>query len=65
MSTQHRLTVKPYTWTHDDGREERGYMLRRGSGFMFLDDMAAYQACCELADLIDAANTANEQETDQ
>ncbi|MFD3800013.1 hypothetical protein ACFWQJ_02785 [Kocuria palustris] len=62
MSKQHRLTVKPYTWTHDDGREETGYMIRRGAGFMFLDEMAAYRTCCELADLIDAAN---EQETDQ
>lgn len=65
MSTQHRLTVKPYTWAHDDGREESGYMIRRGSGFMFLDEDAAYRACCELADLIDATNSANEQETDQ
>lgn len=65
MSTKHRLTVRPYVWRHDDGRTEEGYMLRRGSGFMFLDDMAAYQACCELADLIDAANTEAQEETDQ
>ncbi|ROZ63834.1 hypothetical protein EDL96_05730 [Kocuria soli] len=65
MSIPNRLTVKPYTWTHDDGREERGYMIRRGAGFMFLDDIAAYRTCCELADLIDAANNANEQETDK
>ncbi|MEW1976952.1 hypothetical protein AB0271_00860 [Kocuria palustris] len=65
MSIQHRLTVRPYTWRHDDGREETGYMIRRGAGFMFLDDLAAYRTCCELADLLDAANNANEQETDQ
>ena len=62
MSTKHRLTVKPHVWRHDDGSEEVGYMIRRGSGFMFLDEDAAYRACCELADLIDAANGENEQE---
>lgn len=62
MSIQHRLTVKPYTWRHDDGRDEPGYMIRRGAGFMFLDEDSAYRTCCELADLIDAANAEAQQE---
>lgn len=65
MSIQHRLTVRPYVWRHDDGREESGYMIRRGGGFLFLDEMAAYQACCELADLIDAANAEAQEEADK
>lgn len=65
MSIPNRLTVKPYTWRHDDGREETGYMIRRGAGFMFLDEMAAYRTCCELADLLDAANAEAQEETDQ
>lgn len=63
MSIPNRLTVRPYVWRHDDGREEPGYIIRRGAGFLFLDDMAAYRTCCELADLIDAANA--QQEADE
>ncbi|MBN6753499.1 hypothetical protein JRG18_11445 [Kocuria palustris] len=65
MSIEHRLTVKPHVWHHDDGQTETGYMLRRGGGFLFLDEMAAYHVCCKLADLIDAANNEAQQETDQ
>lgn len=65
MSIPHRLTVRPYTWAHDDGSEETGYMIRRGGGFLFLDDLAAYEVCCALADLIDAANAEAQQEADK
>ena len=65
MSTKRRLTVRPYTWTHDDGEVETGYRIQRAAGFIFLNETDAYQACCELADLIDAANNEAQQETDQ
>lgn len=63
--TGKRLRVRPYVWAHDDGSQETGYRIQRRGAFLFLDEMDAYHVCCELADLLDAANTEAQEETDQ
>ena len=56
-----RLKVEPYSWTYNSGRQEDGYRIERGGAFLFLNAQDAYEVCCQLADLIDAANATENQ----